>query len=75
MSKLLDHIFIETSVLQQESFFKDTSCVTKLLNLAEQGYICILLPVITEKEWLKHFKENSTIQNTQNLAIWSFRES
>ncbi len=59
MAKLLDYVFIDTSVLQQESFFKETSCVTKLLNLAEQGYIRILLPVITEREWLKHFKENS----------------
>lgn len=59
MARLLDHIFIDTSVLQQESFFKETSCVSKLLTLAEKGYIRILLPIITEKEWLKHFKENS----------------
>ena len=59
MAKLLDHIFIDTSVLQQESFFRETSCVSKLLQLAEKGYVKILLPVITEREWLKHFKDNA----------------
>lgn len=57
MAKLLDYIFIDTSVFLQESFFKETSRVSKLLHLAEKGYVKILLPVITEKEWLKHFKD------------------
>ena len=55
----LDYIFIDTSVFQQEQFFKETSRVSKLLKLAEDGYICILLPIITEKEWLKHLKEQA----------------
>ncbi|MCQ2281806.1 MAG: PIN domain-containing protein [Bacteroidales bacterium] len=59
MTKILDYIFIDTSVLQQESFFHEGHSVTKLLNLAEQGYIRVLLPIITEKEWLKHFKEKT----------------
>ena len=59
MAKLLDYVFIDTSALQQESFFKETSLVSKLFQLAEKGYIKILLPVITEKEWLKHFKDNA----------------
>lgn len=57
MAKLLDYIFIDTSVFLQESFFKETSRVSKLLQLAEKGYVKILFPVITEKEWLKHFKD------------------
>lgn len=59
MAKLLDHIFIDTSVLQQESFFKENSRITKLLQLAEKGYLKILLPIITEREWLKHFIDNA----------------
>lgn len=59
MDTPLDYIFIDTSVFQQEQFFKETSRVSKLLKLAEDGYICILLPIITEKEWLKHLKEQA----------------
>lgn len=55
----LDYIFIDTSVFQQECFFKNTGRVSKLFNLARDGYIRILLPIITEKEWLKHFREQA----------------
>lgn len=61
MDQPLDYIFIDTSVFQQERFFKETGRVSKLLKLAEDGYICILLPIITEKEWLKHFREHAEL--------------
>lgn len=61
MDTTLDFIFIDTSVLQQEQFFKETSRVSKLLRLAKNGYIRILLPIITEQEWLKHFKEQAEL--------------
>lgn len=59
MNLPLDYIFIDTSVFQQECFFKETGRVSKLFKLAKDGYIRILLPVITEKEWLKHFREQA----------------
>lgn len=59
MNLPLDYIFIDTSVFQQECFFKNTGRVSKLFNLAKDGYIRILLPIITEKEWLKHFREQA----------------
>lgn len=62
MDTPLDYIFIDTSVFQQEQFFKETGRVSKLLKLAEDGYIRILLPIITEKEWLKHFKEYAILK-------------
>lgn len=61
MDQPLDYIFIDTSVFQQERFFKETGRVSKLLKLAEDGYIRILLPIITEKEWLKHFREHAEL--------------
>lgn len=49
MNKVLDYIFIDTSVFIQERFFKESGRINKLFKLAKDGYICILLPVITEK--------------------------
>lgn len=59
MNLPLDYIFIDTSVFQQEQFFKETGRVSKLFKLAEEGYVRILLPIITENEWLKHLKEQA----------------
>ena len=66
MKKVLDYIFIDTSVFQQERFFKESGRISKLLKLSEDGYIRILLPIITEKEWLKHIKEKTvfTLQSS-----------
>ncbi len=57
MDKPLDNIFIDTSVLMKESYFKETGRVAKLFNLASKGYIKILLPIITKREWIKHLTE------------------
>lgn len=61
MEQPFDYIFIDTSVFQQECFFKETGRVSKLLKLAKAGYLRILLPVITEKEWLEHFREQAEL--------------
>lgn len=66
MNKVLDYIFIDTSVFIQERFFKESGRINKLFKLAKDGYICILLPVITEKEWLKHFKEQAKLNINWN---------
>ena len=58
---IIDTIFIDTSVFISESYFKSTGRVSKLFDLAKQGYIRILLPVITEKEWLKHFQTETKL--------------
>lgn len=51
------HIFIDTSVFQAEGFLKESSRVSKLFDLAAEGYLTILLPEITKEEWRKHFCE------------------
>lgn len=68
MNKPLDYIFIDTSVFQQEQFFKETGRIYKLLKLAENGYIRILLPIITEKEWLKHLRRCAVL-NLQSSNV------
>lgn len=62
MIEIIDTIFIDTSVFQKEAYFKSTGRVSKLFDLAKQGYIRILLPVITEKEWFKHLMEGSKLE-------------
>lgn len=62
MIEIIDTIFIDTSVFQKEAYFKSTGRVSKLFDLAKQGYIRILLPVITEKEWFKHFMEGAKFE-------------
>ena len=62
MDTPFDYIFIDTSVFQQEQFFKESGRVSQLLKLAEDGYVRILLPIITEKEWLKHLKEQAELK-------------
>ncbi len=57
MDKPLDYVFIDTSVLMKESYFKEFGRVAKLFNLASKGYIKILLPIITKREWIKHLTE------------------
>lgn len=57
MDKPLDYVFIDTSVLMKESYFKESGRVAKLFNLASKGYIKILLPIITKREWIKHLTE------------------
>lgn len=58
---IIDTIFIDTSVFISEGYFKSTGRVSKLFDLAKQGYIRILLPVITENEWFKHFQAETKL--------------
>ena len=46
---IIDTIFIDTSVFISEGYFKSTGRVSKLFDLAKQGYIRIMLPVIYGK--------------------------
>ena len=62
MDKVIDYVFIDTSVLMQESYFKSTSCIAQLFDIAGKGYIKILLPIITKQEWIKHIKESTYIK-------------
>lgn len=52
-----DYIYIDTCVFRKESFFKKSGGVARLFDLAEHGWIKILMPEIAQREWLKHFKE------------------
>lgn len=52
-----DYIYIDTCVFRKESFFKKSGGVARLFDLAEQGWIKILMPEIAQREWLNHFKE------------------
>lgn len=62
MEKPLDYIFIDTCVFKSESYFKKNGGVGRLFNLAEQGWIKILMPDIARREWLRHFKESTYLK-------------
>lgn len=62
MDKPFDFIFIDTSVFRQSSFFQKDGSVDRLFELANKGFVRILMPTITEKEWLKHFEQGVRIK-------------
>lgn len=64
MDKPFDYIFIDTSVFQSEAYFKKSGAVSRLFDLAEKGWIKVLMPEITEREWLKHFTEATFLRFT-----------
>ena len=72
MEKQLDYIFIDTSVFQSEAFFKKDGRISRLFNLAKEGRIAILMPEITRREWLKHFKDNTKQNFTEILKKASY---
>ena len=47
MNTIGSYVFIDTSVFQEEGFFKPSGKVSKLFNLAENGKLNILMPEIT----------------------------
>lgn len=51
MEKPKEYIFIDTSYFVQNGYFREGGHVHRLFDLAEQGYISILMPAITEYEW------------------------
>ena len=61
MNTIGSYVFIDTSVFQEEGFFKPSGKVSKLFNLAENGKLNILMPAITRQEWLKHYKQNAKL--------------
>ena len=62
MNTIGSYVFIDTSVFQEEGFFKPSGKVSKLFNLAENGKLNILMPEITRQEWLKHYKQIMYLQ-------------
>lgn len=62
MNKPFDYIFIDTSVFQAESFFKKSGGVSRLFDLAEQGWVKILMPEIARREWQRHFKDRTYVK-------------
>lgn len=62
MNKPFDYIYIDTCVFIRESFFKKSRCVFRLFDLAEQGWIRILMPEIAKREWIKHFTEKTFLK-------------
>ena len=57
LQKPIDYVFIDTSVFKRESYFKNTGLVSRLFELAANGWIRVLMPEIAKKEWSKHYKE------------------
>ena len=47
MNTIGSYVFIDTSVFQEEGFFKPSGKVSKLFNLAENGKLNILMPEIS----------------------------
>ena len=62
MNKPFDYIYIDTCVFIRESFFKKSGGVSRLFDLAEKGWIKILMPEIAKREWLKHFEEKTFLK-------------
>lgn len=62
MTKTLDYIFIDTCVFIRESIFKKSGGVSRLFDLAEQGWIKILMPEIAKREWFKHFEDKTFLK-------------
>lgn len=65
MDLLLDHIFIDTSIFKSSSYFKKGEHVHRLFDLAEKGYVTIIMPAVTEKEWQGHFEEATKLNFDQ----------
>ena len=57
MDAPLDYIFIDTCVLLQSHYFRKDGIVARLFDYSEQGVLNILMPEITKREWLKHYKD------------------
>lgn len=62
MKHPIDYIFIDTSLFISSPFFKENGVIERLFDQAEKGYVKILMPAITEREWFKHFEENTKIK-------------
>ena len=62
MIKPFDYIYIDTCVFIREAFFKKSGGVSRLFDLAEKGWIKVLMPEIAKREWLKHFVEKTFLK-------------
>lgn len=62
MKTPLDYIFIDTCVFFKSPYFKQEGNVARLFEYAEQGILNILMPEITRREWLKHYKEACSLK-------------
>lgn len=56
MKEPLDYIFIDTCVFFKSPYFRQDGNVARLLDYAEKGIVNVLMPEITKREWLKHYK-------------------
>lgn len=57
LQKTIDYVFIDTSVFKREAYFKKTGAVSRLFELAANGWIRVLMPEIARREWWKHYSE------------------
>lgn len=64
MNKPLDYVFIDTSIFKNQGYFKKSGAVYRLFNLAEAGWIRILMPDIAKREWIKHFVQDTQLTFT-----------
>ncbi len=66
MAKAKEYVFIDTSYFVQNGYFKEGGHVHRLFDLAEQGYITILLPAITEYEWKDKYDRLNFLKFNKN---------
>lgn len=64
MNKPLDYVFIDTSIFKNQGYFKKSGAVYRLFDLAEAGWIRILMPDIAKREWIKHFVQDTQLTFT-----------
>lgn len=62
MKHPIDYIFIDTSLFVSSSFFKENGVIERFFDQAEKGYVKIIMPAITEKEWHLHFEESARVR-------------
>ena len=49
LQKPIDYVFIDTSVFMREAYFKKTGAVSRLFELAANGWIRVLMPEIARR--------------------------
>lgn len=62
MDKPLDYVFIDTSIFKNQGYFKKSGAVYRLFELAEAGWIRIIMPDIAKREWIRHYMQDTQLK-------------
>lgn len=62
MDKPLDYVFVDTSIFKNQGYFKKSGAVYRLFELAEAGWIRIIMPDIAKREWIRHYMQDTQLK-------------